>query len=290
MKKKQVIFSTILVTSGLFSFQKITGGEAVVFFEKNGFRHPSGVTSSVTGAPGDANCTACHSGATQAGSSVNSLVVSTDGTPVTSYALSTTYDVELGMSPNPSKRGFQAIALGDGNVMAGTFSAGVGTQVITSGTKKRVTHTTNGNNGSAPWSWTWTSPDTDLGNVTFYVATMAANNNGSNSGDVVYLSQHPLGSTAVISEPLKDQHYFSAGYAVSSHSIVMNFNSLTTGDLFVNLVDLNGRSVFTYSMGQAQIGGNSEKIVVPTDLKNGVFVVHLFIGNTAMSQKIMIQQ
>jgi hypothetical protein len=56
------------------------------------------------------------------------------------------------------------------------------------------------------------------------------------------------------------------------------------------LVDLNGRSVFTYDMGNAQIGENKEKIVLPNDLKNGIYVVNMFVNNNAMSQKIMIQK
>ena len=70
----------------------------------------------------------------------------------------------------------------------------------------------------------------------------------------------------------------------------MDFNSLVAGETYFNLVDLNGRSVFTYNMGNAQVGKNNQKIVLPNDLKNGMYIVNMFVNNNAMSQKIMIQK
>ena len=70
----------------------------------------------------------------------------------------------------------------------------------------------------------------------------------------------------------------------------MDFNSLVSGEMYFNLVDMNGRSVFTYGLGQSVIGKNSEKIVLPEDLKNGMYVVNMFVNNNVMEKKIMIQK
>jgi hypothetical protein len=48
--------------------------------------------------------------------------------------------------------------------------------------------------------------------------------------------------------------------------------------------------VITYNLGNAQIGENKEKVVLPEDLKNGIYVVNFFVNNKAMSTKIMIQK
>lgn len=288
MKKNYILLSAFTIAVGVLSFQK-SGNEKI---EKLTMKHnlfPTGVTGSYAGAPTDNNCTNCHSGSTQSGSSVNSVVFASGMTPVTSYVPGQTYNVALTMTPNPSKKGFQAVAMNSSNQVVGTFAT------VTMGgasvSSNRATHTGSSNtSANMAWAWSWTAPSTDEGDVTFYVATMSANNNGGTSGDVVYLSQHVFGSSASINEVKADKYNFSAGYSSNDNAVVMDFNSLVAGDMYFNLVDLNGRSVFTYEMGNAKIGQNKEKIVLPSDLKNGMYVVNMFVNNNAMSQKIMIQK
>ena len=60
--------------------------------------------------------------------------------------------------------------------------------------------------------------------------------------------------------------------------------------MFVNLIDMNGKSVFSSDLGNSIAGKNKEAIVLPNDLKNGIYMVNFFIGNKAMTAKIMIQK
>jgi hypothetical protein len=53
---------------------------------------------------------------------------------------------------------------------------------------------------------------------------------------------------------------------------------------------MNGRSVFTYELGNAQIGKNTTSVKLPSDLKNGVYFVNVFVNNTPMSAKIQVQK
>lgn len=288
MKKNYIILSAFTIAVGVFSFQK-SGNEKIEKLTNKHNLFPSGITGNYAGAPGDQNCTACHSGSTQSGSSVNSIVFASGLTPVTSYVPGQTYNVALTMTPNPSKKGFQAVAMNASNQVVGTFAT------VTMGgasvSSNRATHTSSSNTSSnTAWAWSWTAPSTDQGDVTFYVASMSANNDGGTSSDIVYLSQHVFGSSASINEVKSDKYNFSAGYSSNDNSVVMNFNSLVSGSMYFNLVDLNGRSVFTYDMGNAQIGHNKEKIVLPNDLKEGIYVVNMFVNNNAMSQKIMIKK
>ena len=86
-----------------------------------------GTVAGRSGAPGEQNCTACHSGTTQDGSTENVVVVlDANNNPVTSYVAGSTYTVTLGMSSNPAKKGFQATALKTSdNTMAGGFTMGL---------------------------------------------------------------------------------------------------------------------------------------------------------------------
>jgi hypothetical protein len=138
--------------------------------------------------------------------------------------------------------------------------------------------------------WTWTAPATNVGDVTFYVATNKANNNTTASGDAIYLSQHMVGSTAGIGENESAKSNFVVGYNSETNAVKIDFTSLTAGEMFFNLVDMNGRSVFTYELGNAQIGKNTTSVKLPNDLKNGIYFVNVFINNTPMSAKIQVQK
>ena len=283
MKKKYIILSALVLTAGMFSFQKSGNGKVESYLKGHHF-YPTGLNiGSVAGAPGESSCTSCHSGNTQSGASVNTLTVLSGTTPVTHYTPGVTYNVGLTMSPVPTRRGFQAVAMNSSNTVVGTVGVLVGARIVSN----RAMHSSN---ADVAWSWTWTAPSTDVGNVTFYVASMAAGGSNNQTGDVVYLSQHIIGSSASISETVKDKYNFNAGYSSSNNSVIMDFNSLVAGEMYFNLVDLNGRSVFTYKMGTSSIGSNNEKIVLPEDLKNGMYVVNMFVNNNAMEQKIMIQK
>ena len=283
MKKNYVVLSAIILTAGMFSFQK-SGNEKIGSFSKGHFYYPNGLNiGSVAGAPGESSCVSCHSGNTQSGASVNTMTFLSGTTPVTHYTPGSTYNVGLTMSPNPTRRGFQAVAMNSSNAVVGTVGALVGARIVSN----RAMHSSD---SDVAWTWTWTAPSTDVGNVTFYVASMAAGGSTNQTGDVVYLSQHVLSSSAGLTEEVKNKYNFSAGYSSANNSVVIDFNSLVSGDMYFNLVDLNGRSVFTYKMGTASIGANKEQIALPEDLKNGMYVVNMFVNNNAMEQKIMIQK
>ena len=72
--------------------------------------------------------------------------------------------------------------------------------------------------------------------------------------------------------------------------MILDFTYTGIGEMFFNLVDLSGKSVFTYSMGESQIGINKESIALPSEIENGIYAVHFFIGNKAMTAKIMVQR
>lgn len=291
MKKNYMIVSALVIAVGVLSFQK-TGNESVEKYLKKQHIYPHGNSmGNVSGAPTDGNCTNCHGGTTQSGTTKNTLTLTSGATPVTTYLPGTTYNVALIMNPNPSKKGFEAVAMYGNNVIAGTTAIVTGGGTAISNNRQHHTSTSNTSTNQA-WIWNWTAPSTNVGDVTFYVCTMVSNNNGIESGDVVYLSQHviaPAANAGVVKVTGNTQN-FSAGYSSDKNAVVMDFSSLVSGKMFFNLVDLSGKSVFTYKMGDAQIGDNHEVIALPEDLKSGIYVVNMFVGNNPMEQKIMIQK
>ena len=291
MKKIYIFPLAAVVFVGALSFQRTGNFTVEKYLAKNGHKlNANGSGPGKSGAPGEQNCTSCHSGTALSGSSENVLLLLNGVTPTTTYVPGASYSVALSMSSNPAKKGFQATALSASNAMAGSFVASANTQ-INGSVKKYANHTgTSNTNSTMVWGWTWNAPTTDVGDVTFYVATNKANNDGGNSGDAIYLSQHVISSTLGVQEEENVAANFSAGYSSSTNSLALNFTTLSAGEMNLNLVDLNGKSVFTYNMGNAVIGENKEKITLPSDLKNGIYIVHFFVNNKAMSSKVMIQK
>lgn len=300
MKRLYFLPSLALLSVGIFAFQTSTSTGIIKKYHKSVHLQSSGGQSGLTGAPGEGvnnNCTQCHSGSVLNGDSQNEFTV-LDGsfTPVTSYIPGASYTVTLQLASNPAKKGFSSTVLDDGtNSMAGSLTgSGVGgTQDFPNGgvTRDYVSHTS-GSNTSANiiWSWNWIAPATNVGNVTFYVASNAANNNGATTGDQIFLSQHTLNGTVGISELNGNDFLFNAGYSDVGNKVTLNFTSLIADYMFFNLVDLNGKSVFTSDMTKSVIGKNKNNVSLPAEIENGMYVVHFFVGNRAMSAKIMIQK
>jgi hypothetical protein len=288
MKKYTFTIVAVLGISALFSFrnQHITIEKFDYAFAhlKNGAGSPVGKT----GAPGESSCTSCHSGSAQSGTTENALLLfDVTTTPVTQYVPGQTYAVSVSMNSNPSKKGFQATALDVNGNMAGTFTSGLNTSVNGS-TRKYANHKSTSNNAATTaWLWSWTAPSTNVGDVTFYLATNKANGNNNDNGDVIYLSQHVIGSTL----GLEDQQFENSlvvGLSNNNASLSINFNALSAENLFFNLIDGSGKSVYSKDLGSASVGTNKHNVQLPSDLKSGVYFVHLFIGNKAIDKKILL--
>lgn len=290
MKKVLLPLSALILTFGIFSFRSLDSqGFQAAPLDNNG---PAG---GKTGAPGEQNCTSCHSGATQDGSNENLLILNNDlGVGMTQYTPGATYTVNLSMASNPAKKGFQVTALNGANSMAGNFVAGANTQLKTAtifgGQRKYATHKSTSNTSATQvWSWTWVAPATSEGAVTFYVATNKANNNNNDNGDLIYLSQHVfLNDDASIDESVKENN-FTAGYSPEKDAILVTFSTLSIVPTSLNLVDLQGKSVYAKKLGATQAGKNQEWVSLPQHLPNGMYVVHFFVGNKAYSAPISVQ-
>lgn len=290
MKKHYILSSLAIASVGFFAFQKAQTETGIVGKFTQEHRFSGGGQSGLTGAPGESNCTQCHSGSTQSGATENSVLFLSGTTPVTSYTPGATYTVTLDLASNPAKSGFSATVLDGTNIKAGSLIGAAigGTQNFSAAGRDYVSHTA-ASNTSGQWAWSWVAPATNVGTVTFYIASNVANNNGTSTGDLIYLSQHTIGSTASIEETSNEAN-FTAGYNATSNKLAINFDYLAAGEMSLNLVDMNGRSVFTYNLGQSEIGSNKETIALPSGLNEGMYVVHFFVGNKAMSANILVKK
>ncbi|NRA10783.1 MAG: hypothetical protein HRT57_02360 [Crocinitomicaceae bacterium] len=293
MKKNYILPCLTIATLGLFAFQQTNSEKGIVQKFTKEHQQAAGGQFGFTGAPGEANCTQCHSGSTQDGTSENTFFVIDGVNSVTEYIPGNSYTIRVQMVSAPNKKGFSAVALDGTDSNAGSFTGDFaigGTQDFSSVGREYVSHTSTSNTGSQTfWAWTWDAPATGVGDVTFYVASNSADDNSASSGDIIYLSQHVISDASVgISEHVADASGFTAGYSSEGNSVTINFNSLIANDMYFNLVDLNGKSVYSYKMANSIIGTNKQIVSLPAEIKNGMYVVHCFVNNKAMSANIIV--
>lgn len=234
-----------------------------------------------TGAPGEGNCTDCHSGATMSAEGV--VDFSVGGGP--GYIPGNTYPFILS-SLGGSSNGFQLTVLDASNNAAGTFTAGTGSSVTTSGGRKYVRQT---NDGLDNWVFDWTAPDTDMGELTVYYAVNKANNNGSTSGDEIFLGTTtiPL-EGASIKENELDKAY-KIFFNDQTRELNLKYSLLEEAKVTLNIQDLSGRLIEYYDFGSQPTGDYNEFLPVTQVENQGVYILSLFIDNQVFNRKVVLK-
>jgi hypothetical protein len=288
MKRKFLPIFILSASVGFFAFRSEINSPYE--FHKSPI-NSGGAAAGKTGAPGEQNCTACHSGTAQDGANENLLTILNGTTPVTQYTPGQQYTVTLSMASNPTKKGFQATALTSSNVMAGAFTGQSGNTSISGTSKKYANHTSSSNTSTtAPvWTWTWTAPAAGSGEVTFYVASNKTNNNGNDNGDVIYLSQHMISEASTTGiENMAFNNNVVIGSDNESNKVTVAYDLNQSSKMSLNIVDLNGRSVFNKTLINGQIGKNHFEIST-RDFNSGVYIMNFFIDNKPFSKRIIVR-
>ncbi|MGV3609677.1 MAG: choice-of-anchor V domain-containing protein [Fluviicola sp.] len=289
---KNYFFIGLLAASGiLLSFSGHESIGTVKKFSKDYHTlNQAGSPGGRTGAPGDGVCTQCHSGTVQSGSGFNTVTLMEAGNPVTEYEASTTYQVQVSMATNNPKNGFEIVALSPSNTVAGTLAItdATHTKTITSGGKQRVTHKLAGTSLTS-WSFNWTSPATNVGTVTFYLATNQTNSSSGDDGDVIRTSQHPFGTQLGIDEA-NSKVKTQIGYQHSTNSLNIQLNTKIDGSVYVNVVDLNGKSVFREDLGNVSAGESALSVRLDNELNSGIYMVNVSVDNNMTMKRVFISK
>ena len=290
MKKYYFLPIVGITLSSFLGFQRVNSTSIELLHTSK--KYSSGANAGYTGAPGESSCIACHSSTVLSGETENILEMLQLGNPITQYLPGETYDFKLETVTASVEKGFQMTALDENNEPAGVFIAGSNTELKEGvngniAGRKYVTHTS-GLNSPNGWDWQWTAPDFYVGEITFYLATNNANGNNNTAGDQIYLSQYTLNSSAGLVEKTTLEQEFKVGYSPSNNTLHVNFVREDVGEMYVNFIDLNGKSVFNQNLGKSIFGSNKQKIQLPTTLSNGIHIVNLFVENNVMAGKVMI--
>jgi PKD repeat protein len=166
----------------------------LLFSWQNAFTNSGSTAGGYTNAPGESNCTSCHTGSTI--SAPSGLVKMTvNGASSYYYEPDSTYIIAISATKSSVyKWGYQATALKDSDkTFSGTFASINLTSKIVSAsisgkTRYYAEQTTSGTSGTGgrSWSFSWKAPHTYVGGITFYVTTCAADGNSLATFDQIY--------------------------------------------------------------------------------------------------------
>ncbi len=157
-----------------------------------------------TNAPGEGNCTSCHS-SFPLNSGLGTLSVSgVNG----SYEAGAMYELTISLDdPDASRWGFEITIIGEDGLAIGTVGNLNGhTQISVTPTRDYVKQTSAGTQsgvtGGVTWPVRWTAPAEGSGDATIYMVGNAANGNFGTSGDRIYAASETWNEGSVSSAPL----------------------------------------------------------------------------------------
>lgn len=228
-----------------------------------------------TGSPGDGqNCSGCHSGSAV----VNLSEGITTDIPIEGYTPGETYTITVGGAitrPSKTRYGFQLSPQNASGDLLGTLTAGSGSTLLGSG--KYVGHNGAVTTSNPSWSFSWTAPAENTGEVGFYLSVVAANGNGGTSGDEVLIYNTLINENNSVSSSSVEGSAFSISNF--NDRIVLNAEQINE----VLLIDLNGKIMY-----QKNNASQDNLEIITSNLSSGIYVVKANIEGVWKSQKIIV--
>ena len=256
--------------------------------------------ASSTGAPGEKDCTTsgCHQSFVVNNGPGSTSINFEDGS--TTYIPGKTYILNVQVNQaNLIRFGFQMVALKNkDNTNVGAFTpTDASRNQVTTGygnlaDRKYITYTFKSTStltaGKGTWSFNWTAPANDEGPVTFYLAAIAANNDGNDLGDYCYTTSLKINSNA----PQINTNDFSISMFPnpSKDNLNVNYTITETSAIKIELTDLQGKIVEELFSAQQDMGEYKLSLPFTNRYKGGIYFVHFIRNDKAVFKKIFITE
>jgi hypothetical protein len=253
-----------------------------------------------TGAPSESNCakSGCHVGSeVNAGLAELNLGISPSAE---NYLPSQVYDLSVSLAQSGVERfGFQLLALNSQHENVGEFiitdslrtqiQQGIGSYQGRTYVTYKYAGTNPFSAGLGKWDFKWKAPALYEGDVKFYLAAVAANNDDADFGDTVYLKQFLLKS-AVSSLDNIDKKVLDISIAPNPASDFLEivYESEMSKSVVFMLTDLHGKVLKTKECNES---GNARQFVRMdiSDLPRGLYILRANYGQKDIVQKVIIE-
>jgi len=252
-----------------------------------------------TGSPGETTCntSGCHTG-NPVNDPSGSILINAPTMTGWQYQPGVTYPIEVTVTRSGNQKfgiGFEALQTSGAN--GGTLSITNGTETqlknafVSGNSRTNVVHKTNGGLGSdsKTFAFNWTAAATAIGNITFYVAGIAANGNNGDSGDFVFTSNRIITpATGVSVQELPALSEISVISNPVSESIEIRFENQEPIELTFSLYSINGSKIISFEKIQYSQGINTFKTEVDETIPSGVYYLNITDGTNVVIRKITI--
>ena len=175
-------------------------------FNNQSISNNGGAPAGRTGSPGDGGLTCAISGCHLPGPAPAAMAGwITSNIPGTGYVPGSTYTITATATrPGHVEFGFEISPQNAIGTLLGTLVVTNTIEMQLVGANKYITHKLAGTSapgGTKTWNFNWIAPAAGTGNVTFYGAFNASNNNNSNTGDTIFTSTLLVSECAVPAQP-----------------------------------------------------------------------------------------
>jgi hypothetical protein len=199
------------------------------------------------------------------------------------YELNTTYPITVATSSAAPRQGFQLSvedSSGSGVKVGDLTDDGmVNNQVfdMMSGRGEAITHTGAGA-FSPPWTFQWTSPATDVGPVTFYVALNESNQDFNSTGDQIHLKQSEANSLSVESVVFRDLKVYPNP---SQDFVTIDLPSNLENNTSIKVYDFSGKQFLSKELNGVE---NSLDVSV---WQSGVYLMQITYEDTSITKRFV---
>lgn len=249
-----------------------------------------------TGAPNEGTCgdANCHNNTPNSGAGNVSLTFSN---PTLKYTPGDTFYITVKVSDNTkTKWGFEMTALNATNdstpgKFLGEVSGILTSNPVSSSFNKRkyVAHR-DANTTTSQWMIPWVAPASNIGNICFYVAGNAANNNGNNSGDNVYTASLCIAPETGVGIAAAEQgNSWLQLESIRYNQLVISYVKADRSLSRLALYDLQGRQIQILLNEEEGAGHHRHILQLPEALVEGIYLIRMFSGNEAYATKIYLK-
>jgi len=251
-----------------------------------------------TGSPGETTCNTsqCHSG-NPLNNGAGSVVISAPTMPNWQYFPGHNYPISVTVSKTGSPLfgfGFEALRSTGANGGVLSITNPAQTQLksapISGNFRTNVVHTLNAGltADSHTFTFNWTAPAAGTGNVTFYTAGNAANNDGDSTGDFIYTASHVITEslTALNEIPGYDALQLYPNPATDRFKIVFDLDQ--TSQVEIKMNDLSGKIVENVTSETLSTGRHEIYHDISQDLPRGVYFVTVSAGQKQMVKRVAV--
>ena len=248
----------------------------------------------MTGAPGEGDCSACHSGVPVNSDSKGFIQITIDSSNGL-YIPGKVYNVHVLVAHSLRNRFGFALTTRVVNPIehVGSFISdpASGTTNRTDYIAHRRESTTA--NQQKKWSFKWKAPDTATQDITFYAAGVAANANNDNTGDVVYTTQVKLKNANTATGVRNNLPFTSFSVypnPVTTFLIVKSGNSQNKIQ-HMQLIDMKGKVIETFTTTSLNEVNGEYRIDINGEYTAGLYYLHIsFNNNSEELHKLMVRK